>query len=55
LGLHEMMNCALSETIAGYLREKQLLLVIDNCEHLVTACAELGHELLSRCPNLQIL
>jgi non-specific serine/threonine protein kinase len=29
--------------------------VLDNCEHLITACASLAHELLSQCPHLKIL
>jgi predicted ATPase len=38
-----------------YLRDKRLLLVLDNCEHLIVACAELVEALLSACPNLTIL
>jgi non-specific serine/threonine protein kinase len=32
-----------------------MLLVIDNCEHLIDACAQVAAELLARCPKLQIL
>jgi non-specific serine/threonine protein kinase len=38
-----------------YLRDKHLLLVLDNCEHLVAACAELVETLLGACPSLYIL
>jgi predicted ATPase/DNA-binding XRE family transcriptional regulator len=38
-----------------YLRSKQLLLVLDNCEHLLDACAPLADELLHECPDLTIL
>ncbi len=38
-----------------YLAQKELLLVLDNCEHLVTACAELAERLLRSCPRLRIL
>ena len=37
------------------LRERRMLLVLDNCEHLVEACAALADELLRSCPNLHIL
>ena len=37
------------------LKPKQLLLVLDNCEHLVTACAQLAAALLCACPRLRIL
>jgi non-specific serine/threonine protein kinase len=37
------------------LRAKELLLVLDNCEHLVAACAQLAETLLRLCPDLRIL
>src|SRR5262249_8457657 len=37
------------------LRGQQLLLVLDNCEHLVAACATLADHLLRACPQLEIL
>ncbi|CAG1772963.1 hypothetical protein BAC2_03326, partial [uncultured bacterium] len=41
--------------LTNYLRTKELLLVIDNCEHLLGACAQLIETLLSACPKLQIV
>ena len=41
--------------LVEYLREKNLLLVLDNCEHLVEACAELAELLLSHAHTLKIL
>jgi predicted ATPase/transcriptional regulator with XRE-family HTH domain len=38
-----------------YLREKRLLLLLDNCEHLIVSCAELAEALLRACPDLHIL
>ncbi len=38
-----------------FVRQKQLLLILDNCEHLREACAQLAHELLSQSPELRIL
>jgi predicted ATPase/DNA-binding SARP family transcriptional activator len=55
LGLHEQHGRILSEIILDYLREKQLLLILDNCEHLVEACAKLANALLCRCMKLNIL
>jgi predicted ATPase/DNA-binding SARP family transcriptional activator len=43
------------ETLLGFLQPKQLLLVLDNCEHLIAALAELAATLLSHCPALHIL
>ena len=43
------------ERVADRLGEGRQLLVLDNCEHLIDACAELVAELLRRCPNLRIL
>jgi predicted ATPase len=46
---------SLHETLAYCVASKQLLLVLDNCEHLVSACAELAENLLRACPDLKIL
>ncbi len=43
------------EQLVGYLRPRRLLLILDNCEHLLTACADLAGELLRSCPALVIL
>lgn len=42
-------------TLADYLAGKRLLLVLDNCEHLLDACAVLASTLLKSCPSLQLL
>jgi predicted ATPase/DNA-binding XRE family transcriptional regulator len=55
LGLREIPNQSLNETLSNFLRSKQLLLVLDNCEHLIAGCAQLADGLLSTCPNLKIL
>ena len=43
------------EAIAAYLDANLALLVLDNCEHLVSACASLADALLKACPNLRVL
>src|SRR6185436_924751 len=43
------------EVLIDYLRAKTLLLIIDNCEHLIEACAQISEDLLHACPKLKIL
>ena len=45
----------LVETISAALRKRRLLLLLDNCEHLIAACADLADGLLRSCPLLTIL
>ncbi len=55
LGVIDVANQPIIETLAHFLRAKQLLLVLDNCEHLVSACAQLAESLLQIGPYLKIL
>ena len=55
LGIREATNRPFSELLADALRSRQALLVLDNCEHLVEACAQLAGYLLRASPNLRIL
>jgi predicted ATPase/DNA-binding SARP family transcriptional activator len=55
LGVPEGRGRSLDETLSEYLRHKQLLLILDNCEHLLAACAELTQRLLEDCANVRIL
>jgi predicted ATPase len=43
------------DTLADYLRDKELLLVLDNCEHLLDSCAVMAGGLLAAAPGLRIL
>jgi predicted ATPase len=43
------------ETLKTHLESKDLLLVLDNCEHLIRACAHYTEQLLGACPKLKIL
>ena len=45
----------LDETLHDHLRPKALLLVLDNCEHLLPGCAPVIDALLRDCPNLRVL
>jgi non-specific serine/threonine protein kinase len=55
LGVREAPGRALAESLTDHLRPKTLLLVLDNCEHLVAACAQLAEALLHACPGLRVL
>jgi len=55
LGVWEEPRTPLMTTLTEYLRPKQLLLVLDNCEHLLDACADLVEHLLRACPRLTVL
>lgn len=54
-GIKERSENKLSERLLHFLRLKTMLLILDNCEHLVEACAQLAEALLINCPNLKIL
>ncbi len=53
--LHPYRDRFILNVIVNCLRNKKLLLVLDNCEHLVAACASLVNLLLQACPDLHIL
>ncbi len=55
LGLHDEPGRDPHTAITGPLRQRRLLLVLDNCEHLLDACAELATALLAACPGLRLL
>jgi len=53
--LREDNRRAALEILIDHLRAKSVLLLLDNCEHLIEACAQLGQALLQACPRLHIL
>jgi non-specific serine/threonine protein kinase len=55
LGLRDEPGRPILEVVRDYLRPKTLLLLLDNCEHLIAACAEVAETLLRAAPNLRIL
>lgn len=55
LCLPESTTDSLMDALLDFLRSKDLLLVLDGCEHLVTVCAQLVEILLRACPRLHIL
>lgn len=55
LGLREEADRPLMKTLTDFLHAKTVLLILDNSEHLIEACAQLATSLLQACPNLRIL
>jgi predicted ATPase/DNA-binding XRE family transcriptional regulator len=55
IGLVEQKDITILQALQEYLREKKVLFVLDNCEHLIETCAELSNDLLSHTANLKIL
>jgi len=54
-GLPEQPDRSLLATLTAYLSAKHLLLILDNCEHLITICAELAEAILQHCPQVSLL
>jgi non-specific serine/threonine protein kinase len=55
LGVRERQGQSVTEAVVDYLQSKKLWLVFDNCEHLLTASAQLIEVLLRACPRVKIL
>jgi predicted ATPase/DNA-binding SARP family transcriptional activator/DNA-binding CsgD family transcriptional regulator len=55
LAVQEQAGQPFTETLVEILRSKDMLLLLDNCEHLVGAAASLVDALLDACPDLKVL
>ena len=55
LGLREESGRPLVETVIDAMAARDVLLVIDNCEHLIASVADAAHQLLRACPGLHLL
>ena len=55
LGVHDLSAGLSLSSLTDYLAGKRLLLVLDNCEHLLDACATLASTLIGSCPDLHVL
>ena len=55
LSLRDETQRPLVESIGDFVKEKEMLLILDNCEHLVDSCARLSEGLLQISPGLKIL
>jgi len=54
-GLVEKQGTSIRNGLIEHLHLRQALLVLDNCEHLLDACANITVELLTACPSLSVL
>jgi predicted ATPase len=55
LSIPEQGGQTIVVTLVNTLRELSLLVILDNCEHLIDACAHAADSLLRGCPQVQIL
>src|SRR5690242_3042245 len=55
LGIAEQPDTPLIQTLCEGLRARSVLLILDNCEHLIAACAILTEQVLQSCPHVRVL
>jgi predicted ATPase/class 3 adenylate cyclase len=55
LGVKEDAGHSVQESLLRYVRDKQLLFILDNCEHVVQACAELAKQLMQAGAGVKVL
>ena len=55
LGVESRSSRPSQEAVAAHVADCDMLIVLDNCEHLIAACARLVENLLQACPNLRVI
>jgi non-specific serine/threonine protein kinase len=55
LGLAEQSQASQRRAVLAHLSDRRLLLVLDTCEHLIDACAELAEQILIHAPSVTVL
>ncbi|MEJ7765988.1 MAG: tetratricopeptide repeat protein, partial [Acidimicrobiales bacterium] len=55
LGVREVAGLELLETLAAYIDGRHMLVVLDNCEHLIDSCVDFADKALGACPRLSLL
>ncbi len=55
LGVQEEPGRALTDTLAAHLKSRTLLIILDNCEHLIAACAKLANAVLRAACDVRIV
>jgi predicted ATPase/class 3 adenylate cyclase len=55
LGIREQIGRGIMATLLDHLKTRSMLMVLDNCEHLLTDCARLADTIIRSCPNVRIL
>ena len=53
--LGEAQNAELTDRLVAAIREREALLILDNCEHVIESAAAFAHRVLGECPRLRIL
>jgi len=54
LGIQEIMDVSPLETLIEALRNQNVLLILDNCEHLIGACSKFADEVIAHCARVHI-
>ena len=55
VGARRRDGMSMADSIVEYLRDREVLVVLDNCEHLLADAAWLASNLLQRCPKVRVL
>ena len=55
LGVNEVKGQSQDLSLSEFLKEKEMIIILDNCEHLVNECALLAEKILSKCQKLKII
>ena len=55
VGARRREGMSMADSIVEYLRDREVLVVLDNCEHLLADAARLASKLLQRCPKVRVL
>ncbi len=55
LGMREQAGVTMVQMLSNVVRDKQMLLIVDNCEHLLSVCVTLISQLLAAAPRLRVL
>jgi len=55
LKVREEADKDLADIVSAYIGDKKVLLILDNCEHLLSSCAEIVNSLLNSCAGIRVL
>jgi predicted ATPase/class 3 adenylate cyclase len=55
LGLRDAPGSSIQEILISFLSNRKALLILDNCEHLIDACASLADSVMHHCPKIRLL
>ena len=55
LGIREESGKTILQTLMEWMRDKRLLLILDNCEHLLVACARFADSIIRSCPDVKLI